>query len=381
MSTPSARGGDRLAALDGLRGVAATIVLVYHVVLASVAVLGTATAAGAQPAGAAWRAVSATPLAIAWAGPELVTVFFVLSAFVLTRAALRAGPAWRAAPYYAGRLLRLYVPVWAAVAFATLLALLVARPAGASAGNLWLEPFGHAVTGAGILESLTLSSPNPAVAIDAALWSLHWEVLFSLAMPLVVLAAPVLARRWWLLAAGAVIVVGAASMPGAVTFLAPFAIGVVLALREDDLLAAAGRRATALLAPAAIVLLTADRWVPGATHDAGRGGALVLVGAALAVLAPLLHAPTAGLLTRRAPQWLGRRSFSLYLIHGPIVVTLAFALDGPSFWVLLPVATTASLIAAALLYRVVERPAQGLARAAAAKVAARRRGRLAPQPV
>jgi peptidoglycan/LPS O-acetylase OafA/YrhL len=368
---------DRLSALDGLRGLAALVVLLSHVVLASVVALGTASYLEG-PAPDAWRWAMNSPLALVWAGPELVVVFFVLSGFVLTRAA--CGRPWGAAPYLVARLVRLYVPVWGAVLLALALALLFARPATAGVGNLWLEQFREPVTAAMVCHSLSLAVGSPGVPLDGALWSLHWEVLFSLALPLVVLGAAPLRRHAPLLAAAAVAVVAVAPRPGAATYLAPFAVGVALALREDALATLRGRRFTVLLAPAAALLLTADLWLPGATRGAGRGGALVVIGAGLAVVAPLVDPRCAALLRRPVMQWLGHRSFSLYLVHEPIVIALAFALGGPPFWVLLPVAGGASLAVAAGFHRLVERPAQRLARDAATRVGARGHAATAPLP-
>lgn len=87
------------------------------------------------------------------------------------------------------------------------------------------------------------------------------------------------------------------------------------------------------------------------------GWALVPVAAtALLILAqaqntPLLHTPVL--------QWLGSRSYSLYLWHWPIVVGLAFVgLQQSPFW--LAVGIFASLVMAHLSYRWVEEPARRL---------------------
>ena len=64
-----------------------------------------------------------------WDGTGAVLVFFVLSGFVLTLAftgpAKSGEPRW--ANYYARRIPRLYVPVWAAIALA--IGIVAIRPA------------------------------------------------------------------------------------------------------------------------------------------------------------------------------------------------------------------------------------------------------------
>jgi peptidoglycan/LPS O-acetylase OafA/YrhL len=216
------------------------------------------------------------------------------------------------------------------------------------------------------------------------LWSLHWEVLFSLLLPVLLLAAPALRRQAPLLAGGALVAVWGSWHPGAVTLLAPFAVGIALALREDAIVALrgrlAGRRRRGLLVPAGAVLLTADVSLPGASRGVGLGGALVIAGAALLVLAPLVDERVDRALCRGPVQWLGRRSYSLYLVHQPIVISLAFALGAPPLWALLPLALVASLAVTAVFFWLAEQPAQRAARAAGRAVAARRAPAPVPQP-
>jgi peptidoglycan/LPS O-acetylase OafA/YrhL len=78
-------------------------------------------------------------------------------------------------------------------------------------------------------------------------------------------------------------------------------------------------------------------------------------------------------------QWLGSRSFSLYLVHHPIVLAFAYGFHAPSFVMLLALAVPASLLGAELLHRVVERPCHRVARAVGAQVAARTTGAAPPR--
>ncbi|MCW2982641.1 MAG: acyltransferase, partial [Conexibacter sp.] len=127
----------------------------------------------------------------------------------------------------------------------------------------------------------------------------------------------------------------------------------------------------------ALCLVSADRWLP----DSPAAATLVTAGAALAVLCPLLYASVARSLSTRPLQWLGSRSFSLYLVHFPIVLACAFGLDRPGLPLLAATAIPASLLAAELFHRAVERPCHRLAHAATAQIAARAPHRpLQPQP-
>ncbi len=70
-------------------------------------------------------------------------------------------------------------------------------------------------------------------------------------------------------------------------------------------------------------------------------------------------------------QWLGLRSFSLYLVHLPLVSVTVLLLGGTApLWAVLLIAVPAALLTTAVFYRVVELPSHRLARRAAARLSA-----------
>ncbi|MCW2992943.1 MAG: acyltransferase [Conexibacter sp.] len=374
MSVPAR---ERLPALDGLRGVAALVVLLSHVVEASVAPLSATLALGGDPGGLAhW--FMRTPLAVVWAGPELVIVFFVLSGFVLTRA-LRAQPtALRA--FLSARAVRLYLPAWLSLIPAAALLLLVPRAAGAGGAGVsfWLDGYAHPVGLSQVARDMALVLPDHVGAgegtLNGVLWSLRWEVLFSLALPFLLRVEGLLRRLAVPLLAAVLLTVDAAHGHAALMFGPPFLVGVVLALHEPEVRAWRARlagRGAPVAVGLVLCLLSADLWLPEAVRGEGPGGALVVAGAGLAVLCPLVYASVARRLERRPVQWLGSRSFSLYLVHHPIVLAFAFGLHAPPFAVLAALAIPSSLLAAELFHRAAERPCHRLARAAARDVGSR----------
>src|SRR6195952_2318571 len=98
----------RLPALDGLRGVAATVVVFHHVYPIARPFLEPSTHAWA--AGSPWWVISSTPVKLLSAGSESVLVFFVLSGLVVPLPLLGGRRGW--AGFFASRLVRLYLPVW-----------------------------------------------------------------------------------------------------------------------------------------------------------------------------------------------------------------------------------------------------------------------------
>jgi len=379
-----ARDDARLPALDGLRGLAAVVVVLCHLVEAGVPSLSAAVILGGDPGGLAHWFLR-TPLAVVWAGSELVTVFFVLSGFVLTRA-LRARPTGAGA-FYAARALRLYLPAWLSLLPAALLLALVPRAVVGGGGGVtfWLDTYARPVGLQQVVHDMALVLPDRYGAgegtLNRPLWSLQWEVLFALALPLLLRAEGLLRRHAVPILAGVVLAVDAAHGHATLKFLPPFLVGTVLALHADTVATWRARlagRGAPLAVAAAVCLLTADQWLPEATQGDGPGGALVVAGAGLAVLCPLLFASVARPLQTRPMQWLGSRSFSLYLVHFPIVLAFAYGLQQPGLLVLAATALPASLLAAEVFHRLAERPCHRLARAAGTQLAARRTTRAAP---
>jgi peptidoglycan/LPS O-acetylase OafA/YrhL len=102
---------------------------------------------------------------------------------------------------------------------------------------------------------------------------------------------------------------------------------------------------------------------------------LVGMGAVGVILCAIGFGGFENFLNHRSNQFLGRISFSLYLIHVPIVATLAFTLGDAQWWLVGIIGLPLSLAAATLFHRYVEVPSQRLAHRVGARVA---RPRVAP---
>lgn len=368
--------GTRVRSLDGLRGLAALVVVVHHAVQLTPEVDEALYGEVARFSLSWW--LTFTPLHLVWAGEEAVLLFFVLSGFVLTLPALRAPLHWPS--YYRRRLVRLYLPVWASllVAMAVVATLAGSMREGQSA---YLDDRSSA--------SL-LEAPRDALlvlgtgSLNGPLWSLQWEVWFSLLLPAYLLLG-LARRRWALVLAGGLLLVSTAGLAldaGALTYLPVFGLGVLMAFHQGALAAVAGRVAARrrsgllwwLLLAVTLVLLS-TRWLRDAFPLPGGVDALVtaaggvgpFLGAALAVFLVLHGSGPSRLLARPTWQWLGRVSFSLYLVHEPVVLTCAAVLRDASPWVAAVVALPLSLLAAAVFYRYVEAPALRAARRAGSR--------------
>lgn len=358
---------SRYTALDGLRGLAALVVLIHHCLLVSPQLVGAIESGGVAPMDSwVWWATF-TPLHLAWAGKEAVYVFFILSGFVLTIPFTGASrPRWEA--YFAKRMVRIYLPVWASLIFGLLMAWTVPRVASPEFSS-WVNLHDEAPNVLG--DAFLLRG---AGSLNSPLWSLQWEMLFSLLLPFYVLVAIRMRRAWLLGIVGLFLIIAVGNMLYAAlpVFLPMFGVGVLMATRRD-VLEQWGRKLGPLgwagLLVASVVLLC-SHWLfpqlPIFIATASIGGALL-------IFAFIGWSPTIAIGNNSVIHWLGIRSFSLYLVHEPIVVSVVFLLHATNPLYVALIAFPLSLLAAESFFRLVERPSQRLAGGAGQIVADRMR--------
>jgi peptidoglycan/LPS O-acetylase OafA/YrhL len=317
-----------------------------------------------------------SPLHILWEGTGAVYVFFVLSGIVLTLPVLKASHySWLA--FYPSRMIRLYVPVWGAVAFAVLTIQFI--PRSGTEGSAWLQSGVEKVTTGNVIRDMTLVLGNGGLA--SPLWSLRWEILFSLALPIFVWLAVNKPRLNWLklVACLAIVVVGGAYDVGWL-YLPMFLVGSLIAVELPSLRVYAGRlsarRSAGLVWLGLIVLsvvLLSSRWLLPAVGSPSfalsvRTG-LMLVGASLIVLCALFSPQVKVVLERPLLQWLGRISFSLYLIHEPIVVASAYVFGPGREWLAILTAIPTAVLVSWGFFRLIEIPSHKLAKSISARLA------------
>ncbi len=293
-------------------------------------------------------------------GSDAVVLFFVLSGFLVAYVAERDGGPTR---FAFQRLTRL----WSVALPALLLGLALDRLGAA----LWPAAYAgwwYAPMDAGdLLRGLSFSNEwGAAVRLgsNGPFWSLSYEAAFYLLFALWTWSAGT--RRAALLAVAALLI-----GPRVLLLLPPWLMGVMCwrAVRDGRLPGPALGRALAWGAPAAYLLALAAG-VPGVLAETTRG-ALGLPGLQVLrfsdealwalVLGALVSAHlvgTAALATgiprdRPLLRWLAGGSFSLYLVHYPVLQVLAPALGapgGPGLDLLLLALTLAACLAFAAVF-------------------------------
>lgn len=363
---------SRLAGIEGVRGLAALSVLLYHTWRYSVPSLA---GLGLAPLDALLRHL--------WLG---VTVFFVLSGFLLYRpfaaASIRGTPRPSVARYALARILRI-VPAY----YAALTVFIVAFHRHLLDGGAWPIAKNY----------LFLQLYFPTEVIIGPAWTLCVEVTFYAVLPLLAWAVHVYARggatpreraRRHALGLAPLLAVGLgyqmaklglrpSLLPALPGYLDQFGIGMLLAVLYEWR-GAEGRRAQRTW-PLALAGLALGAGATLVAHDnvyaAVRDGfpsvlyePLMAIAFALLLASVLLaeRPPALGrLLTLRAVSWLGLISYGVYLWHEPFVIELnrhGFLLPArPGFYAAnVLIVAPCALLAAWASWRLVERRALAL---------------------
>jgi peptidoglycan/LPS O-acetylase OafA/YrhL len=374
---------DYVPEVTGLRGLAAMAVMLQHTICMAAPIWEWPNnfRGGIPPMGFDWNVLMwlfwETPLHLPFAGDEAVALFFVLSGFALSLPFLR-GKAAPPAIFALQRVIRLYLPFVAALALALVLrATISTAPPLEGASTQFLGYWPSPVTAQTMLDHLLMLGDRRLNLVDPPIWSLVPELRLSMIFPLLVLLV-VRVRFWLLLPFWLVLSVGGfalyfqwqeslplfGSLFGTIGYSIMFAFGIELATHRDGIarfLRHIGRFGRGLGWAMAILLLSAAHdfgWQPPVPPEL-----CIMIGAAMIV--GLATASPGGMTVLARPdlQWLGRISFSLYLVHMSVVQWLAWEFGRTTGIVPVMVVTVPlSLMLAAGFHHAVEAPSHRAAR-------------------
>jgi peptidoglycan/LPS O-acetylase OafA/YrhL len=352
------------ANLEALRGLAALVVLGWHCLL------------GFYPdASGHWslaHSLKGEPWFALLNGPAAVTLFFVLSGYVLTRRYMLGGEsgllvrgAIKRWPRLVGPVLVVVMISWAMFA----LGLHAFREAAVVSSSPWLATYGYGLDPETFAPNFWDAFAQGSVrtflfreaSYNSSLWTMQIEMMGSLAVFAV--AAPVRYLRAYSRVAAAVLLVAAFAVLGLVFPLArAFIAGLALAAFIPPAGILMNRWGALCAAAIAVYLLGYSGAATGAFVPIARLGIdpydTATAGAAILVL--VASRPGAALLPHALSMLIGRLSFPIYLVQVPVICSVGAAtfllceeVVGPdlSAAVAISASTMATLLAALPLAR------------------------------
>ena len=348
----------RLRSLDGLRGIAAMAVVLNH---AAVVLYGSDFFRPRPPFSALWN------------GHAAVIVFFIMSGLVLSLPYWRgAADGWRG--FMVRRLFRIYPLFAVSILIVPVLIWLVS-----ATGGHWRDQ----PSWSDLLADLAMVDRPVDQALNGSTWSLIHEMRLSIVFPGLILAMRLAGRRAVPLALLFSICASFAadfvahdfvvlSWLLSASFVWLFVLGAEIGRNLPAIQARLGRLPplpAVSIALGLLAVLSFDRW------DGIAGIRLFLfhdVAAGLLVILAVGYAPLVRLLEIKPVHWLGRVSYSLYLIHGPLLWAMHGVVPAPVPRVAaVALAVVLSLLAAEPFYRLVERPGIRIGHRLAARVGMR----------
>ncbi|MFV8819963.1 acyltransferase family protein [Haliea sp. E17] len=357
-SNPVKASPQRLEYLDAIRGVAALAVLWSHYFFA----FGPSRL----------KPLMTIPSALFLDGYAAVVMFFVLSGYVLSLG--QTGHArfrdFRIGGFWIRRVCRIVPPFAAALLLSYLLCAWVYtvqadnQPALTHWGQRhWSDAKFHAPL-AEYLRALVMVLPDTHFPLVPQAWTLRIEMGMSLLLPCMLLV--VNRSSAWLVAFTAIAIVAL----DVYIYLSHFVLGILVARHQPELCAALNRRplrqSCALLVG---LVLYGNRFAPDWLLPALPKPLMVLItglGAATLLVLVLANARAQAVLSLRPFRFLGRISYSLYLLHLAVILTFSQAFirflntlgctADASFWLGMLATTLATLPVAYLFNRAIEQP-------------------------
>jgi peptidoglycan/LPS O-acetylase OafA/YrhL len=264
------------------------------------------------------------------AGHQAVMLFFVLSGFVLSLAFWNKGSNGPYGRYLVRRFFRIYVPFGASAAMAAVGAHFFLF------SHLPLSPWFYVTWQTALTPKFLIAQLLfwPDSALNTAFWSLRYEAQLSIVFPMLLL----LLRRlggWGSLVFALAVYAAGVYLPilsrdkhyyqETLRYTCMFVAGALLAryraaLRHEKLWSSRTIRVSFVLA-GAVMYFWGDRFAVK-LQCPGLDDLFVTVGASALIVSALCVPALGHALRHRLPTYLGRVSYSLYLVHGTALFVL-----------------------------------------------------------
>lgn len=371
MDHPSPQTRERLHELDALRGFAALSVVFHH--FSCLFPLGDRFASGSQSWTKAFEFLRRTPGSLLAAGHESVILFFVLSGFVLSLPFNKEGKPPSTVAFIVKRVFRIYVPY--------VIAILVAISANDFFGgpmlsmNTWFnQTWSTPIHATDVVNNILFLGNYDFAQFNTATWSLVYEMRISLLFPFLMYllgrrrSTTVLMSIAGTLAAYLITSRLKVDPRTCITifYTALFLVGALVA-REYE-----GLRCTLIYSRSKgtrLLLVSAGPLIFAYSHLLYRfpirgwffGDCLCTISGVLLIVSATAVPSLRAVLLSRIGQFLGKVSYSLYLLHGTLLFSAIHLLyDRMPLPMILVLYVSLTLALSTLFYRLVESPAMRL---------------------
>lgn len=327
MSEQNSLIGGRRASLDGLRGIAALVVVMHHLLLTLPWFADRVFLGRLGPKNRFTFSVhnlfEYTPLHMFYGGTEAVMIFFVLSGYVLVNSVSKD----HFSNYVRNRLFRLYAPIIVSVTLAAGLVLFISRKT-VSGGSWWLNAHAIKPTLESYFKNLWVLDGNDW--LNSSLWTMRYEIIFSLAVTvfckitfkksahIFIIVLVLVSGLTWL---------GMRYSLDLLGWIPVFFAGSALHWLSEDRF-----KAPSLRAVLGIVILFSPWCFAGFGYSMSPILARILmtIGAVIIVdVSRGIKNPVSKVLSKKLPRLAGKYSYSLYLTHAPVLTTVWFVMGNP----------------------------------------------------
>ena len=317
---PAIPGQTRYRQLDSLRGLAAVSVFFTHYI-------------GMKMSLPLFNILRPSPLGILFNGSAAVILFFVLSGFVLSLPFIDNGKSLKLTAFYTKRIFRIYPAYIVAIILAIVLKQFLFDKNGLAPYADWIKNFWawnwNAETPKEIWRTLLMIGPNFNVNhIDPPIWSLVIEMKMSFVLPFFII---VVSRGGVALNIGLLLVLAWFTFEHDSWAISVFYSGILMAKYKDQLIKRIGswHRGVIILAILVSIFLYNNNYeflkrIQDFKFDSKYtfSNYLVTLGCCAIIIIVLARKTISRFLEHRIFTFFGDISYSFYLIHVPILLTM-----------------------------------------------------------
>ncbi len=359
----------RYKELDSLRGIAAMTVFLFHIAM---------VLPESWREGVVWKIIYFSPLRFFVNGEQPVILFFVLSGFVLSLVFF-SGKEISYVSFASKRVFRLYIPYITAIIFAMMLFLLFSKGGNESLGDLfnrlWVDPINTNIV---MNHFLFLGNYN-IYSFNVVIWSLIHEMRISFILPLLVLLAVRFSWKVNLAVGFGLAVIGAGihlvfqelyqPVYKTLFYILMFIVGILLSKNRVYLIekfkSFTTRSKVILTIIGAVLYIYADFLGNPLLTDW-----VTTIGVSALLIISLSSTLASKVLLWRPFQFLGEISYSLYLYHLPILLSLFYVFYGRlPLLVIAGMSIIMTIIVSRVAWKIIEKPSIKIANTFSNKLA------------